>query len=50
MCVYMNQFLTIDYADCNTGSDMNISSELLEIECTNFIIVIPDNTTLVSNV
>jgi len=29
---------------------MDISAKLLELECTNFIIVILDNTTLVSNV
>jgi len=49
-CVDMNKFLTTDCADCDTGSDMDISAKLLELECTNLIIVILDNTTLVSNV
>jgi len=31
-CAYVNQFPTIDYADCDVGSDMDISVELLELE------------------
>jgi len=50
ICAYMNQFLTIDYTNCDTGSDMDVITELLELEYTNFIKVFNNNSALVSNV
>jgi len=48
--VDMNQFLTINCVYCDTRSDMDISVELTDLKCTNFITLILDNIALVSNV
>jgi len=48
-CANINQFLATDYANCDIGCDMDISTELLELECINFVIVIHDNIALVFN-
>jgi len=45
--VVIHQFLATDYADFDIGFDMYILVELLELECTNFVIVIFDDIALV---
>jgi len=46
----MNYLLATDCANCDTGSDIDLLVELLELECTYFITIIPENIALVSNV
>jgi len=41
ICGEINQFLTTDCVDCYTGSDMDITTKLLKLECTNSITIIP---------